>query len=80
MQQNETAVDVAKRKDHMDIIEIITTQPKLKKDKKKRFGKKSEKEKLMVDFGEEDKKKKGFFFRKKSKLKVLAPCQFKVST
>ena len=66
-QQNETAIDVAKRKDHGEIILIITSQPKTKKDKKK--GKKSEKEKLFVDL-EGEKKKRGFFFRRKSKAKV----------
>ena len=68
-QQNESAIDVAKRKDHSEIILIITSQPKTKKEKKKKSSKKSEKEKLVVEL-EGEKKKKGFFFRKKSKVKV----------
>ena len=69
MQQNETAIDVAKRKDHSEIILIITSQPKTKKEKKKKSSRKSDKEKLVVEL-EGEKKKKGFFFRKKSKVKV----------
>ena len=61
-QQNELAIDVARRKDHPEIILAITSQPKTKKDKKKRFGKHGA--------DEEKKEKRGFFFRRKHKTKV----------
>lgn len=69
--QNETAVDVARRKEHPEIILAITSKPKVKV-KKSRFGRsRSRGRELDSEADRKGGEKKGFFFRKK-KAKVLA--------
>ena len=68
--QNETAVDVARRKEHPEIILIVTSKPKVKV-KKGRFGKSkgTNAGKGATAEGEKKEEKRGFFFRRK-KAKV----------
>ena len=66
--QNETGVDVARRKEHPEIILIITSKPKIKQ-KKRRFGRSKPAKGYLSDDGEKKAEKRGFFFRRK-KAKV----------
>ena len=76
LQQNETAADVARRKQCKDIVEIITSQPKLLKEKKKqkdidnKENKKADKLVVKLPEDSEKKEKKGFhWFNKLKKSK-----------